>query len=106
MPEKDKAYYDSLADHPELRGGPSMYSTEGDDAVRAAVIQIETMAAHEPFVRNRATLTKAASPILRAVAEIHPEIWDTEPRAWIGDKLDAICEANGWAYEEWEAYEW
>lgn len=116
MPAKDDAYYDTMSDETFLKDfhGPSMYSTEGDDAVRAALALITALVpGHDAGLNpafaakvGKAHLTAIASPILKEVAKAYPEIYDTEPRAWIGEKLDAICETKGWAYESWEAYEW
>lgn len=89
-----------------LESTPSMYTEEANDAVRAAVIKIETMAQFDLTIRNKETLTKAASPILREVGATYGEIWDTEPRSWIADKLDTICAMHGWSYNEWEPYDW
>lgn len=86
--------------------GPEMFTSEGNQAVIAAVKKIEKLAETDLSIRNKETLTKAASPILREVEERFGEIRDTEPRGWIADKLDLICKKNGWEYEEYEGYDW
>lgn len=116
MPLKDDAYYDGMTDETFLKDfhGPSMYSTEGDDAVRAALALIAAMVpGHDAGLNpamaakyGKAHLTAIAAPILKAVASAFPEVYDTEPRAWIAEKLDAICEAKGWDYASYENYDW
>lgn len=86
--------------------GPQMFTDEANEGVMRAIVAIEAMARDDLTIRNRETLVKAASPLLRAVGALHDEIWDTEPRNWIAGKLDLICKMNGWAYDEYDSYDW
>jgi len=85
---------------------PEMYSDEGDQAVIRALINIAWIANNNLEIRNRETLLKAAGPILQATANLYPEIYDTEPRNWINDRLNEICRSQGWSYNLWERYDW
>lgn len=103
MPDKDEAWFESLTDEEKndifLNGNnPSMYTTEGDDAVRAAIAAIKAKVETDLTIRNKAGLLKAASPILKAVAEEHNEIHDTEPDGWVARRLAEICDEMGWKY--------
>ena len=85
---------------------PEMYTEEANQAVIHAILKIETMAEHDLNIRNREGLEKVARPILRAVGEKYPELWDTEPRCWVNDYLDKICRMHGWYYNEDNYYDW
>lgn len=82
-----------------------MYTTSGDAAVEAAVAHIQELAKDHTAVWNRDTLRTAAQPLIREVAAKYPEVTDTEPRNHIAAALDAICEANGWAYSQYDGYD-
>lgn len=107
MPEKDDAYYATLTDADFLKDfhGPAMYTTEGDDAVRYFCAAAADIAATNLTVRNKATLTAALKDHFALLKAAFPEVTDTEPRGWIATKLDEICEAHGWKYEPYEAYD-
>lgn len=83
---------------------PEMYTEEGDQAVIRAMIVVANMAETDLTIRNKETLWKSAEPIIKAVGNLYYEIYDTEPRHWIEDQLDAICKAHGWAYNEFEGW--
>ncbi len=88
---------------------PEMYTEEGNQAVIRAMITVATVAETNLAIRNKDTLIAMAAPVLEAVAKLHPEIYDTEPRCWVDDRLDEICRANGWTcngFEGFEGYDW
>lgn len=106
--EKDNEYYDSLPPATAddfYTPSPSMYSTGGDAAVRAFCELARQLAANDLSIRNKATLTEALRPYHAVLRDTFSEVTDTEPRAFIADKLDEICKANGWAFEKWEGYD-
>lgn len=77
-----------------------MYTDEGNDAVRRALESIEFISQVRTKVWNRETLNQAARPIIDALAEVHGEVYDTEPRGHISDFMDMICKCNGWTYDD------
>lgn len=80
-----------------------MYSEEGNQAVKRALSIIDSQV---PNCRNRRTLEAMAQPILKEVAILHSEVYDTEPRGHIADHLDGICQREGWSYDRYEGYDW
>lgn len=83
-----------------------MYTDEGDMAVARALVAISLAAQNRTTVWNRKTLEVVAKPFIKAVEQLHQEVSDTEPRGYIADHLDAICEENGWTYDKWAGYDW
>jgi hypothetical protein len=78
----------------------SMYTPEGDEAVRLVCIDIMIAAIRSPEIRNRETLRDMAVPLLEALDDEYGEWHDTEPRGIISDFLDAICQSQGWDYKD------
>lgn len=83
-----------------------MYTDEGDMAVARALAAIDVVSSDRTVVWNRTTLEAVAAPVLQAVAKLYGEIYDTEPRGHIARFLDQLCAENGWAYNEFESYDW
>ncbi len=81
-----------------------MYTDDGNKAVDEALNDILHLSKDRTKVWNKATLEAAARPVIRAVADNYPEVYDTEPRNYIYDFLDRLCKAHGWAYSEYDGY--
>lgn len=83
-----------------------MYTDEGDLAVARALASIAVTASDRTKVWNRDTLEAVAKPVIEAVAKLHDELYDTEPRGHIADFLDQLCAENGWAFDPYAGYDW
>lgn len=83
-----------------------MFSDEGDMAVARALASIALRSKDHTIVWNRDTLEAVAKPVLEAVGKLHEELYDTEPRGYVADFLDQLCEENGWAYDPYAGYNW
>jgi hypothetical protein len=85
------------------------YTEQADQAIADAVSRISDRVderARKKLPVNRDTVTKIAQEELKPVfaTYIRDGVTDTEPRAAIGDALDAILERHGRPQESWRAY--
>ncbi len=83
-----------------------MFTYEGNKAVQHAIDKILRLSYDRTLVWNQATLEAVAIPVIEEVAQLHGEVYDTEPRGHIGDFLKRICDANGWTFDRWNSNFW
>lgn len=73
-----------------------MYTPEADAAVDAQLAFLRTKM-HSGEV-TRKMVPGTLDLIITSIAKDHPEIHDTEPRWYVIDKVNAICDELGWVH--------
>ena len=80
-----------------------MYTRIGNALVCGLVESIRIRAESGEF-QNREEMAAATTTEMNNLAsQGHGEVWDTEPRGEIADRLDAICLAKGWAFDPYDS---